>query len=133
MRRSWILALFVATAFPLSASKHVTVAQLQQALNTAISAHKPDAEIARQIGGFELTERLTKATLASSMHVWFRAPKGRGLSNCSLTGRLFSTRQPASCRMRQLLTAQSKFGSWKLREGILRKRCLACQTFLQPG
>ena len=41
----------------------MTVAQLQQALNRAISAHKPDAEIARQIGDFELTERLTKAML----------------------------------------------------------------------
>ena len=41
----------------------MTVAQLQQALNSAISAHKPDAELARQIGGFELTEHLTAATL----------------------------------------------------------------------
>jgi len=63
MRRSWIVVFLVATAIPLSASKHMTVAQLQQALNTAINAHKPDTEIARQIGGFELTERLTEATL----------------------------------------------------------------------
>ena len=63
IRRSWIVAFLVATAIPLSASKHTTVAQLQQALNTAINAHKPDAEIAQEIGGFELTERLTEATL----------------------------------------------------------------------
>jgi hypothetical protein len=63
MRRSWIIVFLVATAIPLSASKHTTVAQLQQALNTAINAHKPDTEIAREIGGFELTERLTEATL----------------------------------------------------------------------
>jgi VWFA-related protein len=63
MRRSWIVVFLVATAIPLSASKHTTVAQLQQALNTAINAHKPDTEIAREIGGFELTERLTEATL----------------------------------------------------------------------
>ncbi len=63
MRRSWIVVFLVATAIPLSASKHTTVAQFQQALNTAINAHKPDTEIAREIGGFELTERLTEATL----------------------------------------------------------------------
>jgi VWFA-related protein len=63
MRRSWIVVFLVATAIPLSASKHTTVAQLQQALNTASNAHKPDTEIAREIGGFELTERLTEATL----------------------------------------------------------------------
>ncbi len=63
MRRSWIVVFLLATAIPLSASKHTTVAQLQQSLDTAINAHKPDAEIAREIGGFELTERLTEATL----------------------------------------------------------------------
>ena len=63
MRGSWLVVFLVATAIPLSASKHTTVAQLQQALNTAINAHKPDTDIAREIGGFELTERLTEATL----------------------------------------------------------------------
>ena len=63
MRRSWIVVFLVATAIPLSASKHTTVAQLQEALHTAINAHKPDTEIAREIGGFELTERLTESTL----------------------------------------------------------------------
>ena len=62
-RRSWIVVFLVATAIPLNATKHTTVAQLQQALNTAINAHKPDTEIALEIGGFELTERLTEATL----------------------------------------------------------------------
>lgn len=40
----------------------MSVAQLEQALNKARGAHKPDAEIAQQIGGFELTERVTDAT-----------------------------------------------------------------------
>jgi hypothetical protein len=34
------------------------VAQLDQALTAAIAAHKPDAEIARQIASLELSERL---------------------------------------------------------------------------
>jgi VWFA-related protein len=65
MRRWCLIVFLVATAIPLSASKHMTVAQLQQALNTAINAHKPDTEIAREIGGFELTERLTEGTLGT--------------------------------------------------------------------
>jgi hypothetical protein len=76
MRRSWIVVFLVATAIPLSASKHTTVAQLQQALNTAINAHKPDIEIAREIGGFELTERLTEATLGR-----LKATRARGASS----------------------------------------------------
>jgi VWFA-related protein len=39
------------------------VAQLDQALNAAFTAHKPDAEIARQIANVELSERLTEASL----------------------------------------------------------------------
>ena len=39
------------------------MAQLDQALTGAIAAHKPDAEIARQIASVELSERLTEASL----------------------------------------------------------------------
>jgi hypothetical protein len=63
MRWSCISVLLTATSAPLWASKHLTAAQLQQALNKAISTRKPDAEIARQVSGFELTEQLTEATL----------------------------------------------------------------------
>jgi hypothetical protein len=41
----------------------VTVTQLDQALTVAIAAHKPDAEMARQIASLELSERLTEASL----------------------------------------------------------------------
>jgi hypothetical protein len=51
-------------AFPAWAVKRVTVAQLEQALATNSAAHKPDAEIARQIAGTKLSERITEATLA---------------------------------------------------------------------
>lgn len=59
-----LIVLFAATILPLtSAAKRVTVAQLEQALNSASRGRKSDADIARMIGGFELTERLTDATL----------------------------------------------------------------------
>ena len=63
MRPIWILVLFAATVLPAAAAKRVTVAQLEKTLDSANSANKPDAEIARQIGSFELAERLTDPTL----------------------------------------------------------------------
>jgi hypothetical protein len=63
MRRLMLL-LFLASLAPYAgATKRVSVVQLEQALTAAQSAHKPDADIARQIGEFELSERLTGATL----------------------------------------------------------------------
>jgi VWFA-related protein len=50
-------------ANPAVAGTRGTVAQLEQALTAAIAAHKPDAEIARQIASLELSERLTEASL----------------------------------------------------------------------
>jgi VWFA-related protein len=61
-RRLILLVLLVSMASIAGASKRVTVAQLEQALTAAHTAHKPDAEIARQIAGLELSERLTEAT-----------------------------------------------------------------------
>ena len=64
MRQFILLGLLTAMAFPTWAAKRVTVAQLEQALATISAAHKPDAEIARQIAGMKLSERITEATLA---------------------------------------------------------------------
>ena len=62
-RRLILLVLLASLTSIAGASKRVTVAQLEQALTAAHTAHKPDAEIARQIGGLELSERLNEATL----------------------------------------------------------------------
>ena len=62
-RRLILLVLLASLTSIAGASKRVTVAQLEQALTAAHTAHRPDAEIARQIGGLELSERLTEATL----------------------------------------------------------------------
>jgi hypothetical protein len=64
MRQFILLGLLTAMAFPTWAAKRVTVAQLEQALATTSAAHKPDAEIARQIAGMKLSERITEATLS---------------------------------------------------------------------
>lgn len=63
MRRLILLALLAAMVLPASAARRVTVAQLKTALAAAVSAHRADLEVARQLGDLELTERLTAATL----------------------------------------------------------------------
>jgi hypothetical protein len=57
-----VLLIFVGLALPVSASKLVTVAQLEQTM-TALSA-RSDSEIAQRLAGLELTERLSSAILA---------------------------------------------------------------------
>ncbi len=63
MRRLILLVLLASLAPIAGASKRITVAQLEQALTAAHAAHRPDADIAREIGSLELSERLTEATL----------------------------------------------------------------------
>jgi hypothetical protein len=63
MRQLILLGLLTVLALPAWAAKGVTVAQLEQTLATISAAHKPDAEIARQIAGVKLSERITEATL----------------------------------------------------------------------
>jgi hypothetical protein len=63
LRRLILFVVLAALAYPAGAGTRVTVAQLNQALNAAFTAHKPDAEIARQIASMELSEQLTEASL----------------------------------------------------------------------
>ncbi|MDR3727207.1 MAG: VWA domain-containing protein [Terracidiphilus sp.] len=63
MRRLILLALLAAMVLPADAARRVTVAQLETALAAAVSAHRADIEVARQLGDLELTERLTATTL----------------------------------------------------------------------
>jgi VWFA-related protein len=55
--------LIAALAFPAGAVKRVRVAQLEQTLAEVTAEHRADADVARQIGAIELSERLTAATL----------------------------------------------------------------------
>jgi VWFA-related protein len=63
MRRLILIGLFATVALPAIGSRRVTVSQLEEALSSAIVAHRPDLEISRQVGTFEMTERLTDITL----------------------------------------------------------------------
>jgi hypothetical protein len=63
LRRLILFVVLAAFTHPAGAGTRVTVAQLEQALTAAFTAHKPDAEIARQAATLELSEQLTEASL----------------------------------------------------------------------
>ena len=63
LRRFILLGLLTSIAFPVWAAKSVTVAELEKVLARISVEHKPDAEMARQIAGMKLSERVTEATL----------------------------------------------------------------------
>jgi VWFA-related protein len=62
----WVMGslLLVGMAVPSWGAKRVTPAQLEQTLIADSAAHRPDAEIARQISELELSERLTERSLS---------------------------------------------------------------------
>jgi hypothetical protein len=63
MRKIVLLAVFTLFTLPAGASKPISVAQLEQKLTDAYTAHKEDSEVAKKVGNMQLTERLTGSTL----------------------------------------------------------------------
>ena len=133
MRRLILLVVLAALAYPAGAGTRVTVAQLDQALNAALAAHKPDAEIARQIASLELSERLTEASLSGSTHVWLQVLKRRRPLHCSPTGRLSWILRLPSCQVLLLPTAPPSNECSMPRATMLRKHCRVCLTSWPPG
>ncbi len=64
LRTVLIIGLLVATGVPSQAAKRLSVARLERLLAADSAAHKQDAEIARQIEGAVLTERMPDAVFA---------------------------------------------------------------------
>jgi hypothetical protein len=64
LRSGFLLTLIAALPLLSAEAKRITVAQLTQTVTAAVDEHKPDAEIAHQIAGMDLSERLTEASLA---------------------------------------------------------------------
>src|ERR1700676_390834 len=63
MRKLILLAVSGVLVLNAHAGRRVTVAQLKEALSAATAEHRADADIARQMGGLTLSERLTSVTL----------------------------------------------------------------------
>ncbi len=63
MRRLILLGFIAAMALPAAGARRLTVAQLEQSLAADLAAHRADADTAHRLGDFELSERLTGATL----------------------------------------------------------------------
>jgi VWFA-related protein len=71
MRRLILLGLIALVVLPAGASRHVTVAQLEQILTNAASHHSDD-DVVRLFGDLELTERYTndqRRRLAEKLHL----------------------------------------------------------------
>jgi hypothetical protein len=67
MRVIIFLAFVAVLALPAQAAQHattITVEQFEQVLAASENAHPADADLARQLSGMELTERLSTARLA---------------------------------------------------------------------
>src|SRR6266567_2335626 len=63
MRKLILVALAGMFALNAHAARRISVAQLEEALSAAAAEHRADADIARQISGMELSERLTPVSL----------------------------------------------------------------------
>ena len=63
MRKLMVLAVAGWMAMPAFAAHRLTVAQLGETLSADIAQHRTDEDIARQVAGMELSERLTAARL----------------------------------------------------------------------
>ena len=61
-RRLILPAIMVMAVLPAGATRHLTVEQLEKTLASAAAKHRTDAEMLKEFGDFDLTERLTDAT-----------------------------------------------------------------------
>jgi hypothetical protein len=72
MRKLILLGLVASIAVPAWATRHLTVAQLEKTLASGVARHHTDADMMREFGDFDLTERLTDATrtrICDSLHL----------------------------------------------------------------
>src|SRR5579863_5059902 len=72
MRRLILLGMLAVMVLPAGATKRVTVAQLEQILTAASTAHRSDESIVRVFGDLELTEQLNNAIrsrIDTSLHL----------------------------------------------------------------
>jgi len=66
-----VLGVMACAALPALAMRHLTVAQLEKVLTASAARHRADADMVREFGDFDLTERLTDATrerIAATLH-----------------------------------------------------------------
>lgn len=72
MRRAIFTAMMAMAVLPAGATRHLTVEQLQKTLASSVAKHHADADIMKEFGDFDLTERLTDATrnrITTSLHL----------------------------------------------------------------
>ena len=71
-RRIVLPAVVALTASPAGATRHLTVEQLEKTLAASVAKHRADADLMKEFGDFDLSERLTDATrnkIATELHL----------------------------------------------------------------
>ena len=133
MRHLILLSLLAAMTLPAGAAKRVNVAQLEGALGASIAAHKSDDAIARQIGGMELSERLTEVSLARLQgSACLRPARDAGPSVARRpVGVSRSSRIGVADNSRSGTTPPSN-RCLRPRADTLHRRCRACRIFWRP-
>lgn len=72
MRRAILPALMALAVLPAGATRHLTVEQLEKTLASSAAKHHADADMMKEFGDFDLTERLTDPTrtrITSTLHL----------------------------------------------------------------
>ena len=72
MGKAILPALLALAVLPAGATRHLTVEQLEKILTSSVAKHHADADMMREFGDFDLTERLTDATrsrLTTTLHL----------------------------------------------------------------
>jgi hypothetical protein len=72
MRRLILPVLIAMAALPAGATRHLTVEQLEKTLASSVAKHHADADMMKEFGDFDLSERLTDATrsrITNTLHL----------------------------------------------------------------
>ena len=74
MRQTWLLTWLILAVLPSWAAKRMNVAQLEHLLSADVAARKQDTEIAKQIAGIELADRISPAAFARLAAPFYASP-----------------------------------------------------------
>src|ERR1700728_2716888 len=72
LHNSILLAMMQMTVLPAGETRHLTVEQLEKTLASSTAKHHADADIMKEFGDFDLTERLTDAVrtrITTTLHL----------------------------------------------------------------
>jgi hypothetical protein len=139
MRRAILPALMAMAVLPAGATRHLTVEQLEKTLASSVAKHRADADMMKEFGDFDLTERLTDATrtrITTSLHLGPQTTLALQLLGRRVCGAGPAPRRAAQGRRSGCSRAKADHGDcWTLRDADVtppaRLSCHAHHLHLQ--